>query len=92
MPEEQNHDTVTLADILDEVKRQHRDSKLFAAYLFSGAVFLAGVGFHVASANPPLGWQMFNAYGFMSLGVVSAIGFWAYHFWKMRKGKALKVR
>ena len=97
MPEEQNHDDVTLADIQkdirdmrDDAKVQHLDSKLFAAYLFSGAVFLAGLGFHAVSSASCS--QIFYGRGLMCLGVVSGIGFFIYHFCERRKRKALKGR
>lgn len=79
MPEEQNQDNVTLADILDEVERQHQDSKLFAAYIFSAGVALVGASFFVPLITPY--WQMFNALGFIVLGMGSA----AYIFWKRSK-------
>ena len=96
MAEEQNHDSVTLADIMEKIKdmrneaeAQHQDSKLFAAYLFSGAVLLAGIGFYMPLITPY--WQMSNAVGFMSLGMGSAIGLLTYHqLLERRKRKALK--
>lgn len=101
MPEEQSHDNVTLADILEEIKdmggdveAQYRDSSYFAAYIFSGGVALVGTSFFVPLITPY--WQMFNALGFILLGMGSA----TYIFWKRRKlrkeqarkRKALKAR
>ncbi len=77
-----------IEDMRDDAKVQHRDSKLFAAYLFSGAIFLAGLGFHTVSSA--LSWQIFYGRGLMCLGVVSGIGFLIYHFCERRKRKALK--
>jgi len=99
MAEEQNHhDNVTLADILKEIKDmkddakvQHQHSLHFAAYLFSCAVVLAGIGFWVPLLSP-LGWQGFNAVAFISLGMGSAIGLLTYQLLERRKRKARKGR
>jgi len=93
MPEEQNHDNVTSVDILkeikdmkDDAKAQHLDSKLFAAYLFSTTVFLAGVGLYMTpkTSTLDLSWQVSYGCYLMVVGAAFGIGFLIYHF---RKGK-----
>jgi len=79
-----------IEDMRDDAKVKHQGSLRFAAYLFSGAVFLAGLGFHTVSSA--LSWQIFYAHGLMWLGGVSGIGFLIYHFCERRKRKALKGR
>lgn len=98
MPEEQNQDNVTLADMLkeikdmrDDAKAQHQRSLRFAAYLFSCAVVLAGLGFYVPLVSP-LGWQSSNAVAFIALGMGSAMGLLTYQLLERRKRKALKGR
>lgn len=98
MTEEQNHANDALAAIQKEIKDmraeakvQHLDSKLFAAYLFSCAVALVGLGFYVPLFSPP-GWQSSNAAAFIAIGMGSAVGLLTYQLLERRRRKALKGR